>query len=197
MFNFNCDECGRGNVRAQVLQKFETKVRGNPFTVPEAVVGICDNCRACYFDPNEVKRWRELYDAHLERSGTLLSATEISAARVELRLSIGDFAALIGSTRQSVYNWERRDRNVPQNRTVDLLIRLVRDSAESGRVDVIALLLEQARILGRDIRMSEAPPFPRCRDTRARCRFAPRDQFDRLYSDTQAPRPVPALVVNY
>jgi|SRR5208337_5339950 len=194
MFDFSCDECGRGKVRAHVLEDFRTKVRGNPFTVPKAVVGICDNCGAEYFEPSEIKRWRELYDTYLEESGIQLLTADISATRQALNLSVGDFSAIIGSTRQSVYNWERADRRVPQNRTVDLLIRLVRESAAAGPVDVIAFLVDQARTLGREIRVGTPSVSHRCRGVYGRHRFAPREQFDCLYNERGEPRPVPALV---
>ena len=59
-----------------------------------------------------------------------------------------DFAYLIGCTRQSIYNWEKKDREKPQSRMADLLIKLVRHSFEVGKVDVIDFLIKDAEGLG-------------------------------------------------
>lgn len=113
MFDFRCEDCGAGMVRKHNIQNFATKIRGYPYTVPLAVVGVCDNCGAHVFDPTEVRQWDSLFTAELERKGQILSAGEIRELREELGLSIADFAKLVGATRQSVYNWERKDRKSP------------------------------------------------------------------------------------
>src|SRR6266480_2370866 len=120
MIRSRCADCGKGEVRFQSLKDFETKVRGVPFTVPEATVGICDACNARFFSPQEITRWQQLFDAQQARMGRLLSAEEIESIRRDLNMPINSFAQLLGTTRQSVYNWERKDRKSPQLRLVDL-----------------------------------------------------------------------------
>jgi transcriptional regulator with XRE-family HTH domain len=59
-----------------------------------------------------------------------------------------DFARLIGATRQSISAWERGGRTSPPSRTADLLMKLVRQSRHSKTVDVLTLLLEEAKKWG-------------------------------------------------
>jgi len=150
MFNYLCEECGKGTVRATVFHDYKTRIRGYPFIVPEAVIGVCDNdnCRAKHFNSKETKRWEELYNKDLESKHVFLSTAEILELRKSLGLSMEDFAYLIGSTRQSIYNWEKMERQRDQSRMADLLIKLVRYSSESGRIDVINFLVEETKKLG-------------------------------------------------
>ncbi|HEX3036359.1 MAG TPA: helix-turn-helix domain-containing protein, partial [Thermodesulfobacteriota bacterium] len=83
----------------------------------------------------------------------------IEGLRKNLGLSIEDFAYLIGATRQSIYNWERRDREKPQSRTVDLLMKLVRYSMEKEKVDVLAFLIHESQKLGIDIKVKRGEFF--------------------------------------
>lgn len=150
MFNYLCEECGKGTVRATVFHDYKTRIRGYPFIVSEAVIGVCDNdnCRAKHFNSKETKRWEELYNKDLESKHVFLSAAEIFELRKSLVLSMEDFAYLIGSTRQSIYNLEKMERQRTQSRIADLLIKLVRYSSESGKIDVINFLVEETRKLG-------------------------------------------------
>jgi putative zinc finger/helix-turn-helix YgiT family protein len=146
MSNNRCANCGKGKIQFQNVKDFETKVRGVPFTVPEATVGICNSCGAKLFSPQEIRRWHQLFDAQQLRTGRLLSAEEIGSIRQGLGLPINLFAQLLGTTRQSVYNWERKDRKSPQMRLVDLLLKLVRESGATGTVDVLQFLSEQTGV---------------------------------------------------
>ena len=146
MINNRCVNCGKGEIQFQSVKDFETKVRGVPFTVPEATVGTCNSCGAKLFSPQEIRRWQQLFDAQQVSTGRLLSAEEIGSIRQGLGLPINLFAQLLGTTRQSVYNWERKDRKSPQMRLVDLLLRLARESAANGNVDVLQFLSEQSGI---------------------------------------------------
>jgi putative zinc finger/helix-turn-helix YgiT family protein len=145
LFGYACPECGLGTVRATKVQNYKTKIKGYPFIVDEALIGICDHCRAKHFTPKETQRWEELFSAALEARRAFLSPQEIAELRHNLGLSMEDFARLIGCTRQSIYNWERTNRASPPSRTADLLMRLVRESYRSGIVDVISYLLEEAK----------------------------------------------------
>jgi len=59
MFNYICEECGRGTVKKKVFENYQTKIKGYPFVVDKAVIGVCDQCGARHFDANETKRWRK------------------------------------------------------------------------------------------------------------------------------------------
>ncbi|MGE5174521.1 MAG: type II TA system antitoxin MqsA family protein, partial [Betaproteobacteria bacterium] len=148
MFNYICEECGKGIVREKIFENYRTKIRGYPFVVDKATIGVCDQCGAKHFAASETKRWEEQYYKDLESKQVTLLPTEIEAVRKLLELSMEDFAYLIGCTRQSIYNWEKKDREKPQSRMADVLIKLVRQSFDTGKVDVISFLVEEAKKLG-------------------------------------------------
>lgn len=148
MFEYKCNKCGQGVVRANKVRKYETKIDGIPFSVENALIGICDQCGAKYFNARETKRWRNLFfQKHLQQ-GSILTASGISTLRDRMRLTVAEFARLIGSSRQALYLWESSDREAPQSRTADLLIQLVRESFTNGSVDVIEFLRESLRLAG-------------------------------------------------
>jgi putative zinc finger/helix-turn-helix YgiT family protein len=157
MFNYICEECGKGTVREKTFRDYPTKIKGYPFVVDEARIGICDQCQAKHFNAKETKRWDDLYNQQLRNKNAFLSASDISEVRESLSLSIEGLAYLIGCTRQSIYNWERPDREKPQSRMADLLIKLVRDSAIFGDINVIDYLVEQAKQQGIDINLTRMP----------------------------------------
>jgi putative zinc finger/helix-turn-helix YgiT family protein len=148
MFDYICEECGKGTVRAKEFKNYKTKIKGYPFIVDKTIIGVCDKCGAKHYSGVETKRWEELFEKQLEREGIYLTPEEIEELRKALSLSIEDFAYLIGCTRQSIYNWERKDREKPQSRMADLIMKLVRHSFYYGKVDVINFLVEEAKKLG-------------------------------------------------
>jgi len=147
MFGYSCQECGRGIVKPTVIKHYKTKFSGYPFVVPEAAIGICDVCGAKHFSAEERKRWRKLFEESLESHGQLLKPQEIVDLRKQLGLSIKDFALLIGTTLQPLSHWELEDRQSPQSRTTDLLMRLIKKSLDEGKVDVLDFLSKQANYL--------------------------------------------------
>ena len=94
-------------VQTAHIHNYKTKIKGYPFVVDEAVIGVCDQCGARSFAPEETKRWDELFSRSLEARQAFLTPEEIKQLRKDLGLSMEDFARLIGSTRQSVSIWEK------------------------------------------------------------------------------------------
>ena len=148
MFEYTCQECGQGTVKEKRIKRYKTKIKGYPFTIPEAVVGICDRCKAEHFAAEETKRWEELFSQSLEKEKLFLLPKDIERVRKALELSMENFALLIGSTRQSLYNWENGKRPRPQSRIADLLIKLVDKSRSEKEVNVLDFLVREARKLG-------------------------------------------------
>ena len=147
MTSYQCPTCGKGTVRTEAIRNYETKVQGLPVIIPLARLGRCDNCGAIFVPRNELSRWAEILQQRLSEGHVLLGPDEVRGIRHTLNMSVGDFAKLIGTTRQSVYNWERPDRKAPQLRIADLLLRLLRASLSAPRIDVIHFLQEQAHVL--------------------------------------------------
>jgi YgiT-type zinc finger domain-containing protein len=190
MFNFKCTECEGGTVQPQLRRDYTTKIRDSSFVVPDAYVGVCDHCEAEYFDPGELRRWKDLYEKRLEETGLYLRPSEVSEIVCDLGLSISDFARFLGTTRPSVNSWRNPDRKTPPLRSADLLLRLVRESMRLGAVDVVEFLVCQSGIEVQE-KTTDA--------TRRRCRTnrrAPRpsrEEFDRLFGVSGPPRDVPSL----
>jgi transcriptional regulator with XRE-family HTH domain len=143
MFGYGCEKCGRGTVEAKRFDRFETRFDGVPFVVENATIGVCDNCGAKHFNANEWKAWREQFWRSQESQGRILSADAFGKLRQSLGFSIADFAKLIGCSRQSLYFWECPSRRFPQSRTIDLLVKLIRESEERGSVNVVDFLLSE------------------------------------------------------
>jgi DNA-binding transcriptional regulator YiaG len=139
-----------------------------------------------------VRRWNELFSKDLEQRGHLLSPQQVRTIREHLGLSIAHFAKIIGSTRQSVYNWEREDRKSPQNRIADLLIRLIRESMTSGKVDVLEFLQGQVRAADADVTIKLTSKISAGRMEWV-LQFAPPSQFDQLFQTEEPTVALPAL----
>jgi len=148
MFEYKCDKCGQGAVKANKVRKYETKIDGIPFSVENAVIGVCDQCGAKYFNARETKRWRDVFFREQLQKGSILTASGISTLRDSMGLTVADLARLIGCSRQALYLWESPDRVGPQSRMADLLIQLVRESFTNGSVDVIEFLRDSLRAAG-------------------------------------------------
>ena len=190
----HCAKCGKGEIEISKVDNFGTMIRGNHFTVPEATIGICKSCGAKVFDPIEIRRWQKLYETDLVLKGHFLTAADIRNIRQALGLQISQFALLLGTTRQSVYNWERDNRNSPQMKLVDLLLRLIRKSMEEGTVDVVQYLREQAGLDGHVHEDCASRPPGRLQRERAR-RIGLREscEYERAVGFQGAPIELPRL----
>lgn len=150
MFGYPCQECGKGTMRTTIFPKYKTAVDGNPFTVDNAIIGVCDRCGNQDFLHTELERWEKVYEEL--HAGDFMSPEEIGSLRAKLALSAIDFARLLGTTRQSVHNWESPRRKFHQSRMADSLLRLVSDSIENRQMDVLDFLCARAAVFGSDLR---------------------------------------------
>src|SRR5438045_2886086 len=101
-FGYKCQECGQGTVLGRTFPEYKTKLKGYPFTVENVRIGVCDRCGAQHFDPNETVRWGTLLQE--KQSESYMQPEDIRRLRKELGLPMEQFAALLGRTRQSLYN---------------------------------------------------------------------------------------------
>jgi putative zinc finger/helix-turn-helix YgiT family protein len=157
-FGYRCQVCGRGTVVEKTVPAYHTKIRGYPFVVKGAQIGVCNTCGAEHFAAQETDRWEQMFET--EHAKHFLSPEDIQELRKALGLSMEQFASLIGCTRQSLYNWERHDRGKPQSRMADLLMKLVKTSNKKGAVDVIHFLLDEALKLGVRVEPDRSPSEP-------------------------------------
>jgi len=140
-------------VVSSVPDCLKTKLKGYPFVVDEAFIGVCNHCQTEHFAPEETQRWEELFFQSLETHKVFLTPDDITELRTTLGLSMEDFARLIGATRQSISAWEKSGRASLPSRTADWLMKLVRQALHSETVDVISVLLEEAKKWGIVIQM--------------------------------------------
>lgn len=150
-FDYPCQECGKGTVVEQVIPEYHTKIKGYPFVVKDAWLGVCDRCGAEHFAVQETNRWERLFEE--EHTKHYMQPEEMRALQQALRLTMEQLAFLLGCTRQSLHNWVRPDRNRPQSRMADLLMKLVRESHAKGKVDVLPFLIQEARQFGIEIEL--------------------------------------------
>lgn len=152
----HCPECGQGTIKPTRFQNYKTTIRGYPFVVDEAWIGVCDACGTKSCNAQETDRWTALFDQALEERSAHLSPTEITQLREALGLSKKDFAHLIGATGRSLYTWETPDRHTPPSRSADLIMKIVRASLQQGKVDAIDLLLNEVEKWGRALEVRRA-----------------------------------------
>lgn len=70
MFGYTCQECGAGRVQPTTCPEYQTTFAGEPFTVPDAVIGICERCGAQHFNAKERQRWQQLFEEQREEHVT-------------------------------------------------------------------------------------------------------------------------------
>jgi DNA-binding transcriptional regulator YiaG len=194
MFEYKCDKCGQGVVKAKKVRKHNTKIDGIPFSVENAVIGVCNNCGAKYYNARETKRWRDAFFRDQLQKGSTLTSSGISTLRGSIGLTVADLALLIGCSRQALYLWESPNRVAPQSRMADLLIQLVRESFTHGSVDVIEFLRDSLRAAGveppkcsrRLTRMASQNPTPIC-PVSADAQDENFSDFDSLYQLSSKP----------
>lgn len=160
MFGYKCEKCGLGVVKANRVRKYETKIDGIPFSVDDALIGVCEKCGAKYFNARETKRWRDAFFRQRLQEGSIATASGISTLREQMGLSVAEFALLIGCSRQALYLWESLERSAPQSRMADLLIQLVQESFVHGSVNVIEYLRDSLRAAGVEPPKCSRAPVP-------------------------------------
>lgn len=60
MFGYPCPECGKGTIGQQTVANYKTKIHGEDAVIPQATIGVCDQCGTKNFDAKEWKRWVKL-----------------------------------------------------------------------------------------------------------------------------------------
>ena len=60
-FNYKCPECRKGVVRTKKFKNYPTKVKGIPFLVPFAYIGVCSSCGKKNYKPTERRRWEKIF----------------------------------------------------------------------------------------------------------------------------------------
>lgn len=199
-FGYKCQECGQGTVLEKVIPEYRTKLKGYPLTVENARIGVCDRCGAEHFSPIETMRWKSLLQE--KQAASYLQPDEIRDIRKQSGLSMEQFAAMIGCTRQSLYNWERTEREAPPSRMADVFMRLVREAHLVGSIDVLKFLASEAEKLG--IRLD----IPQKKTHRAPLILMPRRLSTKLLSheleetlvlaaDTEAPSEAIVMVTDH
>ena len=195
VFGYKCQECGRGTVRSTNFAEYSTKIQGYPLLIRNATIGICDSCGAKHFDAQETLRWKKVADAAQHK--LVLSPLDIKELQQLVQLSMQQFAVLIGSTRQSLHAWQKQDRTIAQSRMADLMMRLLRESYHHGKIDVLEFLIEQAKLIGLEVKVRKQEESPARIVLFARKRLPSQTETtyaNELAAETKAERPEVLLV---
>lgn len=91
----------------------------------------CASCQEDWFTPEQMDAVQRLASEQVRQEESLLGPDAIKEIREELELSQGEFEKLLGFGAKTVGRWERG--TVFQNRSSDLLMRLVREFPEVAR----------------------------------------------------------------
>jgi len=79
VFGYRCPLCGQGNVHDTLFPAYETKVNGQPWTVRNALIGVCDACGERVFFSEETQQWdREARALRHERAAEEQPGNETS-----------------------------------------------------------------------------------------------------------------------
>ena len=150
-----CPTCGAGTIQPKIIKNYKTQMFGAPFVIPEAYVGICDNpdCDERPVTGQEIERWRVLFDRYVEEQHLVLSPGEITQLRERLGLTKKDLAHLTGFSLRSIISWEKPDRKTPPSPAANRLFKALLASLENGPVDLIDLLLDEAKKVGHTIEL--------------------------------------------
>ena len=54
-----------GQKNLKNLKITELKIKGYPFIVDKAIIGVCDKCGAKHYSGVETKKWEELFEKQL------------------------------------------------------------------------------------------------------------------------------------
>jgi hypothetical protein len=87
LFEYPCPACGLGVVQTTRIRSYKTKIKGYPFVVDEAIIGMCNHCQVRHFAPEETKRWEQLFSHTLAARKAFLSPEEITELRTTLSVS--------------------------------------------------------------------------------------------------------------
>jgi len=109
MTGFKCPCCGAGDMIVEVLADHVTKLGGIPVRVKDAQIARCNHCGETSVSAGELARWEQLQKAQMQDKLQVPSPREVKSVRESFGLTVSDFAALLGVTRQTVYAWERAD----------------------------------------------------------------------------------------
>lgn len=133
MAAFKCPECGQGKMVPAVIPTHETRLGGVPLVVQDARVSRCTHCGEISVPGEELKRWRQIQRQQLASRSQIPRPREVKEIRQTAGLSVADFAALLGVTRQTVHAWERDDSEGVQLGPGALLLKLLAEEL-SGRL---------------------------------------------------------------
>jgi|GEM_PF-2171511 len=141
MFGYKCEECEEGTIRTTVKENFTTKIEGDEFIVPEATIGVCDNCGAINYSGKEIERWKDKY--HNWKKQAYVSAREIKKIRKKLDLNQEEFADLIGVSRQSLIEWEKDQRKRTQPNSINIILKSIKNELNGKLESFIQNLIDQ------------------------------------------------------
>jgi DNA-binding transcriptional regulator YiaG len=143
----------------QVIPDYETEFEGVHIKVKDARVSKCTHCGETSYGARELSRWKQLKVAKLAELNQIPSADDVKRVRKSLELSVSDFAALVGVTRQTVHSWERAESGGMPFGPAAILVCLLDAKACQEADQVYSRLLSLAKRRGQLAKVA-GPPQP-------------------------------------
>lgn len=132
-----CPNCAQGELRTERVEK-TFHYRGQTLTIPDFVVAVCSECAESYVAPGEnveamarLRTFQQEADAALDRRRAaegLLTPAQIKAIRKQFGYPQSRFSLLLGMGAKTFARYEAG--MVAQSRTMDHLLRILRDHPE-------------------------------------------------------------------
>ena len=136
MAEFRCPQCAQGTMRTDTVLRHSTRLNGVPICVENASIERCDVCGETSVTATELKRWEAIRDDQLRSAGQTPSQREVRMIRESLRMSVSDFASLLGVTRQTVAGWEHPDTGGIKLGPAALLVQIL-GAEKAGRISTV------------------------------------------------------------
>lgn len=106
MQGIRCPMCRQAELLEEVSETRDVEFEGVSLVVQDLHTLRCPDCGETSFAAGELRRLKRLKNEYLERQNQVPKPSEVRAVRTALDLSVSQFAALLGVTRQAVYSWE-------------------------------------------------------------------------------------------
>lgn len=159
MNGMKCPTCAKGRLEKIVIPEKNVTIEGIALHLTDVHALKCSACGEESFPAAELKRWKQLKNERLSQVNQVPSPDRVKKVRQQLNLSVADFGALMGVTRQAVYAWEDPAKDGMKFGPPALLIALL--DGEGTANSTYSQLLELAHARGQLAGLrADAPELP-------------------------------------
>jgi len=155
MAGIRCPKCNGADLIETDSGEQDVTFEGVTFSVTNLHSLQCPNCNEIVYGGNELQRLKQIKEQYVAQNNPIPGADEVKRIRAELQLSVAQFAALLGVTRQAVYSWEDPNATKLKFGPAALLLSLLAlDSAGSTYISLLQMAHNRGQL--RDTRSSHS-----------------------------------------